>query len=135
MRLHARAIAFAKALDQNQLAAAEQMLAEHCVYEAPDGIHRGRAAIIAAYGKSADWGEANLDEVRYESSVDPQSERGFRIHFVDHIRKGPHEHTHRCAQVVTLDDEGKIVRIVHEHIAGEPEALKAFWDQAGLVRD
>ena len=129
------ATAFALALDRDDFAAAEVCLARECVYESPDGVLEGPAAIIAAYRGNAESAVRDFDKIEYDSIVEPAGGNAARITYIDRITHQGKSHEYRCRQVVEVGDDGKIVHIKHEEIPGKREALRAFFDEVGIDRD
>lgn len=75
---------FALALDAEDYPAAKRLLSDACEYACRGGIHRGPEAIIASYRGNGDAARA-YDSIDYESRVERESPRCFRIRFVDDI--------------------------------------------------
>jgi len=125
----------AAALDRDDFGAAALFLAEDCEYHVRGEVTRGRAAILASYRASSEWGRAHLDGVVYESEVEAPRGAEVGVRFSDHLTAGDRRFTHRCRQVFTVSDQGLVIRIEHHDLPGEPEALKAFFDSCGIARD
>ncbi len=127
--------AFAHALDRDDFVAAEGFLAPGCVYESPNEVLEGPAAIIAAYRGNAESAVRDFDKIEYDSIVEPAGGNAARITYVDRITHHGKSHEYRCRQVVEVGDDGKIVHIKHEEIPGKREALLAYLDEVGIVRE
>jgi len=127
------AAALAQALDHEDFSVAEGLLAAGCVYESPFGLLEGPAAIMASYRGNAESAVSRFDRIEYESSVEPLDETSARITYFDRITHKGKSHEFSCRQVVTVGDDGKIVRIVHEEIPGKREALNAFYVEVGIT--
>lgn len=123
---------FAKALDAEDFETAAAMLTPECEYASPDGTLIGPDAIVASYRSHAERARWRLDEVEYESVVEPAEDGTVRVLYVDRIRLGEHRHEYRCRQVLTVAPGRGIVRIAHEEIAGEAERVLAFYERCGL---
>ena len=119
------AVAFAAALDAEDYAAAERLLAGDCRYDAPQGEIIGPAEIIASYRRSGDAAHRVFDEVDFRHEIGAEADGGCTIRYLDYVTLAGTTHTHRCEQVVRSVD-GKIVHIVHQDIPGERESLRAF---------
>jgi hypothetical protein len=129
------AAAFAAALDADDFSAAGRLLADECIYEAPGGEFVRGAAIMASYADASAWAVKTFDDVRYESVVERVEGRTAALCFTDYLAKAPSRwHRYRCRQVLTLDFESAIVRIVHHEIDGERGALDAYFRACGIER-
>jgi len=126
------ATALAHALDRDEFATAEAMLAAGCVYESPYGLLEGPAAIMASYRGNAESAVNKFDRIEYESRVDAIDDASARITYFDRITHKGKTHEFSCCQIVTVGDDGVIVRIVHEEIPGKREALNAFYAEIGV---
>ena len=125
---------FARSLDEEDYETTRSLLSPACVYEIGGRRHDGVEAILASYRAAADWVNANLDSVRYESSVRAGADGGAVVDFVDHLEHGGRRLTHRCEQHLAFDGAGRIVSIRHVDPPGEAEAVRRFLDEAGLSR-
>lgn len=134
----AAARAFAQALDHDDFDSAERMLAINCVYSLRGNEINGRAAIIKSYRAASAWASANFDQIRYESSITPESSSpsapAFRVRFLDLTTHQGISHRHQCEQVLTLNAKGEIVRIQHIDLPGERERLDAYLARIGVQR-
>lgn len=122
----------AAALDRDDFAAAAALIAEGCEYRIGGRVLRGPAEIVASYRASSQWARARLDGVAYESEVEPPCPSGIGVRFFDHLTVGGRRHTHVCRQVFTVGAEGRVTRIVHHDLPGEPESLRAFLEACGV---
>lgn len=125
--------AFAHALDREDYSTAFGLMSADCVYRIQGSEFVGPRAIVDEYRKNGDAAAASLDGIEYESSVRRETERSAVITFVDRVRHAGRELVHTCEQVVELDGEGRIRRIEHRDLPGEPEALQAFYEDVGLA--
>ncbi|HTO90039.1 MAG TPA: hypothetical protein VMJ70_02810 [Candidatus Sulfotelmatobacter sp.] len=134
-RVTEAATALSRALDRNDYATASGLIAPGCVYEVRGERVEGSAAIIASYAGSNQWAIEHLDEVRYESVVEAPHGDTAPVLYTDYLMKaGAGWHRHRCRQHLTVGAEGKIVRIVHEDLPGEVEALDEYFARCGIER-
>ena len=125
---------FAKALDREDYRAAEQLLADCCVYDSHSSSRTAPAAIIQSYKSNGDWAAATFDSIRYESSVEPTANGGWFVTFVDSIRHKGRHFVYKCRQLVQVDGMGKICRIDQVDLPGQKEALQTFLKDAGVAR-
>ena len=117
---------FALALDHEDYSAASSLLAPECEYEIRNDRHAGPDAIIGAYRGNGDEAAERFDAISYGSDARHDPESGFVISFWDRIEHEGRSHLHRCEQVLTVNSEGRIDRILHRDLPGEVESLAAF---------
>ncbi len=126
--------ALAEALDLDDFDRVLGLLAADCEYLTGRATLRGPQAIVASYREATEWGRRHLDEVRYESEVEPLSDDEIAVTFIDHLAHAGRAHRHQCRQVFTVGPAGKVVRIVHHDLPGEVEGLRGFFAACGLQR-
>jgi len=97
---------FATALDDEDYAALEMLLADECRYDSPRGMLLGADVVI-------------------DTAV---------VTFLDKFEHAGNRHTYSCEQLLHIDTSGRICRIVHIEIPGEREAVDAFLDSIGVRR-
>ena len=125
----------ARALDRNDFTAAAAWIAADCVYEVRGDLIVGADAILASYAETANWAVQAFDEVRYESEAGAPEGDTVPVLYTDYLMKVPGKwHRHRCRQHLTVGAAGKVVRIVHEDLPGEMEALEAYFQECGIER-
>jgi len=122
----------ARALDRDDYAAAAQLIAPNCVYDTGQEVLTGTDDIVASYQANSAWGRHQFDGLIFESRVSPPTGQRVAVRFVDIIRKGSLEYRHECIQEFTVGKDGKVVRIVHQDLPGETEALYDFYRQCGI---
>ena len=125
---------FAAALDADDWAGAEALLADECVYAFRGGEMRGAAEIVGSYRKIGEWVARSFDAVRYESRVAPLEDVRVEIAFRDLIDHGEHHLDFRCKQRLRVDAEGRVVHIEHIDIEGEPEKAARFNAACGVTK-
>jgi Domain of unknown function (DUF4440) len=128
--LHSSTVAtaqrFATALDEENYAPLAELLAADCEYVTSQTTLVGREAIVLSYKDAGTWAKANIQSVRYQSSVRDGDDNQAVITFIDHFAHKGREHTYRCEQVIQVNAEGSVRRIVHRELPGEREAADAF---------
>jgi hypothetical protein len=122
----ATATALAHALDREDYHTARALLADECGYAIREQRIDGADAIINSYQTNADAGRRQFDDVRFESAVSAISTNEARIDYTDYVECAGEKLVHRCAQLVTVDDTGKVTAITHVDLPGEREKLVAF---------
>ncbi len=125
---------FGTALDNDDFALAKSVLAESCTYGTGKGILRGPQAIVESYERNMLDGRKKLDELTWGKSTAELREDGrVAVHFTDYLKHRGVEHTHRCQQLLTPNDQNEIAHIEHRALSGEPEKLKSFYESVGLA--
>jgi hypothetical protein len=122
----------ARALDRDDYAAAARLIASDCEYDTGREVLRGADDIVASYQANSAWGRETFDALIFESRVNPPTGQRVAVRFVDIIRKGDLEYRHECIQEFTVGQDGKVVRIVHQDLPGETEALHDFFRRCGI---
>jgi len=122
----------ARALDRDDFATAAGLIAQNCVYDTGREVLRGTDDIVASYQANSAWGRAQFDELLFQSKVEPPVGPRVEVRFVDIIRKGELEYRHECIQEFTVGRQGKVVKIVHQDLPGETEALYDFFRRCGI---
>jgi hypothetical protein len=122
----------ARALDRDDFTAAAGLIAPNCVYDTGRGVLSGTDDIVASYQSNSAWGRAQFDELLFQSKVAPPVGRRVEVRFVDILRKGKLEYRHECIQEFTVGKQGKVVKIVHQDLPGEIQALYEFFRQCGI---
>jgi hypothetical protein len=125
---------FAAALDGEDYDTAARLIAPDGEYVTSKGTLVGPGPIVASYREAGDWARANIDVIAYESSVRVDQEGLVVVTFVDHLEHAGLKHTYSCEQVLSIDPEGRIQRIVHREIVGEGEACDEFFRRIGVKR-
>jgi hypothetical protein len=125
---------FATALDAEDYAALEMLLADECRYDSPRGMLLGADVVIDSYRKAASWTKSNIQHVRYQSTARRDSADTAVVTFLDKFEHFGNRHTYTCEQRLHIDTSGRICRIVHIEIPGEREAVDAFLDSIGVRR-
>lgn len=127
------ATAFAQCLDRNDFAGARRYLADDCRYSYASQNLIGPEAVLASYEQNYLSAKDQLDEIVFESRIEPISESVMRTHYTDKIRKGESRHEYRCAQDLRIAGD-LIAEITHVELPGENERLKAFFASIGIQR-
>lgn len=122
---------FAAALDRCDFAEASHYLSPDCRYQIGGGELIGPEAIIGSYRDSAEWGSRTLEQVIYESEVE-EGQDGLSVLYTDRIIHHGQKHESYSRQHLTMDENGRIVRIIHEELPGEREALEQFFKHCGV---
>jgi len=125
---------FVKALDECNFDEAGRFLASRCRYLMDQTELIGPEAILRSYARNAKWAAETLERVVYESEIEKKSARVFDVLYTDRVFHQGLEHAYRCRQMLFVNESGKIEKILHQDIPGEPEALKEFLERCGIQR-
>lgn len=123
---------FARALDEGDWSAASSLLHPECRYDCRGSVVTG-PTLLDGYRTTDAWVKATFDAVRYESRIEIEDGRA-RIHFRDFIDHGEHHLDFKCEQLLTIDEDGRIVSIEHIDLPGELETADAFNQVCGVRR-
>ena len=124
--LRTRAEGFAKALDKDDFESAKAYLAQNCRYLTGEKDMHGPDAIIQGFREGSEKAKRLFDHVDYGSEILDISAAGVVVQFTDLIEITGQNHVYSSRQHLEFGDDGLIVRIVHEEIPGELEALEAI---------
>lgn len=122
---------FARALDAENYTAAAALLSPGCEYTCRGTRYHGPAEIIETYRRSGESVQHDFDAATYESRCERLTQREALIHFVDRLTKSGQTFTFACQQLVEVDNSGQIVRIEHQDLPGQREALTEFKRKVG----
>ncbi|MDP7005184.1 MAG: hypothetical protein QF718_03120 [Phycisphaerales bacterium] len=120
---------FAEALDKNEFEVVASLLSANCEYFISGKLITGAEQIVNSYKSADSWAQKTFDSVEYESVVD-----GNQVTFIDHISHKGYAHTHRCVQVICLDNDNLIFKIEHHELDGEKELVDEFFTKVGVSR-
>ena len=125
---------FSSALDHEDWAKARSLLQDDCEYVIRGRRVIGQGHIIQEYRASASWGSSTFDEITYRSQLEKCRDGRIRVTFIDRIRKGDHRHVYKCDQVISVDQDGLINRIMHFDRAHDEQQLVCFLETCGIHR-
>ncbi|MEM7106397.1 MAG: hypothetical protein AAF502_24935 [Bacteroidota bacterium] len=127
------ALGFGSALDIDDFDKAATFLHHNCAYDIGSGILIGPKAICGSYESNMKSGRAELDELIWgKCEAKTIDENKIELYFTDYLVHKGIKHTHQCKQILTFEEEGKIIAIKHINLPGEPEKLLAFYSSVGL---
>jgi len=126
-----RAQEWKAALDADDFAAAEALIAPDAVYSVAGDTLVGPSAILDSYRQASCAAHAAFDAVGYRSTIVAETDRDIAIRFFDDLRFGDRTHVHQCEQDVELSNEGLITRIRHRDIPGQRELVRQFMSEVG----
>jgi ribosomal protein S18 acetylase RimI-like enzyme len=122
----ANAERFIKALDADSFKSAKAYLARNCRYVTGKKDLHGPEAIIQSFREGSDRAKRLFDHVDYGSEILEIEENSVIVQFTDLIQIKGQTHVYSSKQHLKFGEDGLIVRIVHEEIPGELEALQTI---------
>lgn len=131
--LRASAERFAKALDEDDFESAKAYLARSCRYLIGEKDLHGPEAIIQSFREGSDKAKRVFDHVDYGSEILGIDENSVTAQFTDLIKIKGQTLVYSSRQHLEFGGDGLIIRIVHEEIPGELEALEAILKRLGVA--
>lgn len=128
------ATTFGTSLDNDDFETTKNLLTADCEYFIGDTILVGKDAIAGSYESNMIEGRNKMDKLEWgKSEIETISETEYFVHFTDYLTHKGETHIHRCKQKVSVNNDGKIFKIVHIHNAEEEQKLKMFYKRVGIV--
>ena len=131
--LRIRAERFAKALDEDDFESAKAYLAQNCQYSVGEKDLRGPEAVIQSLREGSDKAKRIFDQVDFGSEILGIDGNDVTVQFTDLIQIKGQSLVYSSRQHLEFGKDGLIVRIVHEEIPGELEALEAVLNRLGVA--
>jgi len=131
--LRANAERFTKALDEDDFGSAKAYLARSCRYLTGKKDLRGPEAIIQSYREGSNKAKRIFDRVDYGSEILRVYGNSVIVQFTDLIQIKGQSLVYSSKQHLEFGEDGLIIRIVHEEIPGEREALEAVLKKLGVA--
>jgi len=132
-KLRASAERFIKALDEDDFESAKAYLAANCRYLTGKKDLRGPEAIIQSYREGSDKAKRVFDHVDYGSEILKIDRSSVKVQFTDLIQIKGQTIVYSSKQHLEFGEDGLIIRIVHEEVPGELEALQATLKKLGVA--
>jgi hypothetical protein len=125
----------ADALDSDEFAAVERLVAADCQYTVGGTTHQGRDAVLAAYRQGSSRAHELFDAVVFSHRAPEEIRPGaFRVDFVDELTYGGDTLIHHSIQHIIVGADGDVVEIVDVTGAQERANVEAFLTRHGLQR-
>lgn len=86
----------------------------------------GRAAIMESYREAGEAARSEFAQITYLSDVTAVADGLARINFCDQLCHHGLSFTFECQQVIEVDPDGLIRRILHVDLPDQREALEEF---------
>ena len=126
----------AQALDADDYEAARAVLAPDVSYEIGDEKLVGPDAVLASYRSASEMAQRLFPSVEYRHQVIGTVERTkYRVRYFDVLTAGEETHEHVAEQMVTVDPQLGVVRIVDTPVPGEREKLDEFMERHHITRE
>jgi hypothetical protein len=116
----------AQSLDNEDYAAARQLLAEACVYQIGTTTIVGPDQILASYRANGQTARSRFDAIQYTHRVESVGPTRAIITYTDRVCLGNEWHTYVCRQHILVGLEGTVEEIEHEELPVERERLREF---------
>lgn len=124
---------FGTSLDNDDFATVKTLLTTDCEYFIGNTTLIGQEAIAGSYEANMIEGRNKMDKLEWgKSEIETISETEYFVHFTDYLTHKGETHIHRCKQKVSVNNDGKIFKIVHINNAEEQQKLKAFYERVGI---
>ncbi|MBN1830700.1 MAG: GNAT family N-acetyltransferase [Deltaproteobacteria bacterium] len=131
--LRTRAKLFAKALDEDDFESARMYLSRICQYSVGKKELHGPETIIQSFREGSDKAKRLFDQVDYGSETLRIEGNRVTVQFTDLIQVKGQSLVYSSRQHLEFGEDGLIVRIVHEEIPGELEALQSLLKRLGVA--
>ncbi len=127
------AVKFGLSLDNDEFNITKSLLDPGCRYFVGDDVLSGPDDICQSYEQNMIEGRKKLDKLEWgKSRVEAISGSEFCVHFTDYLTHRGKRHTHKCRQLLMIDDHRKITTIKHIHNQDEQERLDQYYMEVGL---
>lgn len=124
---------FGISLDNDQFEETKELLSRDCKYIIGSEVLIGPEKICQSYEQNMIEGRKKLDKLEWgQSRIEPLSDSEFFVHFTDYLSHKGLNHTHRCKQKLSIDDNLKIYKIEHIDDVDEQAKLKEFYKKVRL---
>ncbi|MFK7947140.1 MAG: hypothetical protein AB8G11_06110 [Saprospiraceae bacterium] len=124
---------FGTSLDNDDFETTKMLLSVDCEYFIGDTTLTGPEAIAGSYEANMIEGRNKMDKLEWgKSEIETISDTEYFVHFTDYLTHKGETYIHRCKQKVSVNDDGKIFKIVHISNAEEQQKLKAFYKRVGI---
>lgn len=125
----------AAALDGDDFAAVERLLAPNCAYRTGPATYTGPEAVVASYQRGSALARRLFDRVDYRhETVDRVGDREFLVDFVDELTYQGDVLVHHSRQVFEVGADGLVIRIDDVTDDGESKRVDEFLARHGLRR-
>jgi predicted N-acetyltransferase YhbS len=126
---HSVAMKFSKSLDADDFEAALQTLSPNCEYAFRGELIQSPDAIIHTYRVASEKAKCLFDRIEYKSEITEIGPDRVVVKFCDRLETHGQSHDYCSKQQLSFGPDGRIVRIDHDDIPGEREALDGFLEK------
>lgn len=128
------AIQFGRSLDNDAFNLTKKLLCQECNYFIGEEILIGPDAICRSYEQNMIEGRNKLDELVWgQSHIETINNSAYYVHFTDYLTHKGKSHTHKCKQLLVINDEGLVASIKHIHNKEEQRKLDDYYREVGLM--
>lgn len=124
---------FGRSLDMDEFEQTKELLSTDCCYDIGDETLIGPERICGSYEQNMIDGRKKLDELEWgKSHIEELGDSSFYVHFTDYLTHKGQKHTHRCKQLLKVNESYKIYSIKHIHNQEEQNKLDNYYRSVGL---
>lgn len=124
----------ATALDSDDYRSAAGVLAQDMVYQLGTKILVGPEAAIESYRAASKQAHHLFDRVHYDHEIIESDGSTFRVKYLDILFIDDERLVHHAEQLVTVDPDLEVVRIINVDVPGEREKVDEFLARHGRSR-
>jgi len=124
----------ATALDSDDYRSAGAVLAQDLVYQVGGKVLVGPEAAIDSYRSASTQARTLFDKVHYDHEIIETDGSTFRVKYLDILFIGDDRLVHNAEQLVTVDPDLEVVRIINVDVPGERENVDEFLAEHGRSR-
>lgn len=125
---------FATALDNDEYGEVTKVLAHDVVYEVKGEVLIGPELVANSYREASEAARRIFDLVRYDHEVLDDDGSTFRVKFLDILVIDDDRLVHNAEQLVTVDPDLEVVRIINVDIPAETAKVDEFLAKHGRSR-
>lgn len=128
------AIQFGRSLDNDDFNLTKKLLSQECKYFIGEEILIGPDDICHSYEQNMIEGRNKLDALDWgQSSIEAINDSEYYVHFIDYLTHKGKSYTHKCKQLLLINDEGLVDSIKHIDNKEEQRKLDNYYREVGLM--
>lgn len=128
------AIQFGQSLDNDDFNLTKNLLSQECKYFVGEEILIGPDAICNSYEQNMIEGRNKLDVLEWgKSRIESINDSEYYVHFTDYLTHKGKSYTHKCKQLLSINDKGLVDAIKHIHNKEEQSKLDNYYRDVGLM--
>ena len=124
---------FGEYLDADDFESVKTLLTDDCRYEINSKLIIGKIPIVDSYESSLKEGKQKFDQLIWgKSKIKAINENEFEVHFSDFLTHQGITHNYKCKQLLLINSDLLIEKIIHQEFPGQKESLEKFYINVGL---